>query len=343
MPKTITIHDIARRAGVSTATVSHVINHTRWVSKELQESVRTAMEELGYVPNALARGLRARCTNTIGLVVPNSANPFYADVARGIENAVAEQGFNVILCNTERSLEREILATNNLFNQRVAGIIYAGSWVGSHLDHIQTLCKRGTPVVFIDRYTFDLPVGSVIGDNRLGGWMAANHLIRLGHRRIACIAGYPENTPNENRPLGFQQALREAGFSADAAPVVKADFQFEGGYQAAVQLLNAPRRPTAIFACNDLMAIGAMRAAFELGLKVPGDISLVGYDNTSLAQYVNPPLTSVDHLAASLGSMAAAMLLENIHDPQLPVRAEIVPPELVVRQSTAGWREEQTA
>ncbi len=330
-----TISQIAQRAGVSTATVSHVINNTRFVSQTLRQRVQQAVDELGYTPNTLARGLRAAHSATLGLIVPNIANPFFAEMARSIQKSVSGEGYSVIIASSDRNLENEISATRALLARQVDGIIFASSWGSAEVQHIQAALAQGVAVVFFDRHTVNLPVDCVGGDNLAGGMIAGKYLLGLGHRRLACIAGIPEHTPNAARALGFLQAAQAVGIPSIKVQLLRADFNLEGGYQAALKLLAASTKPTGLFACNDLMAIGALRAALALGLQVPGDLSIVGYDNLELAQFASPPLTTIDHHAGLIGQVAAEFVLSRILNPDLPPRNEKIELRLLVRQSTA--------
>jgi len=331
-----TMRDVAERAGVSVTSVSHVINETRPVSYEVRERVLAAMEELGYQPNLLARSLRSGKTHTIGTIVPDSADPFFAEVARGIEDTAFENGYSLILCNSDRNLGKEAFYTNVLVEKRVDGILFLAAGVST--ERILDLQRRGMPVVVVDRELPAANVDSVVTDNAGGGWSATRHLIDLGHRRIGHIAGPSDLRLSEYRSTGYCKALlEEAGITADENLVVRGDFDFESGHRAARQLLANDQRPTAIFACNDIMAIGAICAAAQLDLRVPEDLSVVGYDDIPLASYSNPPLTTVAQPIYDMGVVAASMLLERLHDPGGPARQLVLDVELQIRQSTAAW------
>lgn len=329
----MTMRDVAERAGVSVTTVSHVVNETRPVSDELRERVLAAMDELGYQPNRLARSLRRRETHTIGMIVPDSANPFFAEVARGIEDTSFEQGYNVILCNSDGDLAKELLYTNVLAEKQVDGILFVAA--GESSEHIRALQVRRMPLVVVDRDIPGVTVDSVLTDNGYGGWLATRHLIDLGHRRIGCITGPSDVTPSAERVTGYWRALSQSGISVDGGLVVRGDFQYAGGYQAVHQLLSMDDPPTAIFACNDLMAIGAISAALKLGRKVPTNLSVVGFDDVRLASFANPPLTTIAQPKYEMGVMAATMLLERMHDRDMPPRRQMLATSLLIRQSTA--------
>ena len=328
--KNATMQDVADLAKVSKTTVSHVINETRPVSEEKRERVQKAMKELGYHPNILARSLRKRETSTIGLIVPNNANPFYAEVSRGVESLSFDEGYNVILCNSDRNLEKEI----------VDGMLFVGAWAGEQTQHLIEISHQGIPLTVVDRFVPDLDIDSVRTDNHLGGWLATSHLIGLGHTRIGCIGGTPKFTPNAERITGYQKALRDAGIRTDDAMIVRTNFQFEGGHKAAQKLLSRKDPPTAIFACNDLMAIGAMRAATDLGYRIPEELSIVGFDDIQMAQFTCPQLTTIAQPMYEMGKRATEMLLERIRETNIPKRERVLEPELVVRQSTLRLNQE---
>lgn len=328
------MRDVAERAGVSVTSVSHVINQTRLVSDDLRERVLTAMNELGYQPNALARSLRRKETYTIGVIMTNSADPFFAEVTRGVEDACFEQGYNIILCNSDSDLDKELFYTNELIKKRVDGILFLAAG-GKSTQHIRTMQQRKTPLVVVDRYIPDLAVDTVLIDNARGGWLATHHLIELGHRRIGCITGPSDLTLSAERVTGYRRALQEAGILVDESLIVKGNFQYETGYQAAQQFLAQPIPPTAIFACNDLMAIGVINAAVKQGWQVPDRLSVIGFDDIRMAAYINPLLTTVAQPKYEMGSIATTMLLERIHNQEMAPRQKLLDTQLVVRESTA--------
>jgi LacI family transcriptional regulator len=328
------MRDVAERASVSVTTVSHVVNKTRPVSDELRQRVLTAMDELGYQPNLLARSLRRGHTHTIGMIVPDSTNPFFAEVARGVEDTSFKQGYSVILCNSDGDLDKEVFYANVLAERRVDGILFVAAGIST--EQIRDLQARRMPVVVVDREIPDVAVDSVLADNARGGKSATRYLIDLGHRRIGCIVGPSDVTPSAERITGYRQALDEGGIPVDEALIVKGDFQYESGYQAACQLLAMDDPPTAIFACNDLMAVGAISAAAEVGRRVPAELSVVGFDDVSLASFANPPLTTILQPKHEMGVIAATMLLERMHEPEMPPRRRMLDTSLLVRRSTAA-------
>lgn len=306
----VTIKDIAEHAGVSIATVSYVINESRPVSPELTERVLNAVEELGYSPNEIARSLRLKQTNTIGLLIPDNSNPFFSEIAKGVEDAGFESGYNVILCNSNWKIEREIAYLELLRSRRVDGVIYHTT--ATDIDQIIPLVERGIPVVVLFREVQDLRVDSIRIDNHHAGYIATRHLIELGHRQIACVKPASDERPSGLRVEGFKDALKESGVDWQESLIVSGDNRIEGGMTAAGLLLESGGEFTALFAGNDAMAIGAMRAFREKGILVPGDISIVGVDDIQLASFTEPPLTTVAQPKYDAGRLAVELLLKRL-------------------------------
>ena len=332
-----TIREVAQKARVSYATVSHVINNTRFVSEDTRERVQLAMTELNFRPNAVARSLRSGRTNTIGLILPDSSNPYFAEIGCAIEEEAFKNGYSIILCNMELDPDKENLYIDVLLKKQVDGIIFVAT--GDQLNLLDLLKSQNIPVVMIDRHLPDVEVDTITTDNQLGGYLATRHLLDLGHRCIACITGPSTNiTPSRGRLTGYKQALEEAGIPYDEAIVRLGDFHARTGMEITEQLLNQPSAPTAIFACNDLMALGALRAANKVGLKVPEDLSIVGFDNIDLTNFFNPPLTTISQEQFHLGIWATQTLVRRITDKNLPYLKDILPTRLIVRESSAPAR-----
>jgi LacI family transcriptional regulator len=327
-----TIREVADKAGVSLTTVSHVINNTRFVAEETRQRVLTAMQELHYRPNALARSLRRGKTNTLGLILPDSANPFFAEVAHSIEDAAFQLGYSVILCNTEGDSKKEFFYVDVLSKKQVDGIIFMAS--GDQADSLDFIISQNLPVVVVDRDLPNVVADAVLTNNCQGGYQATHHLLDLGHRRIAIIAGPSNLTPSAERVTGYREALKDYGITPDERLVLRGDYHPESGFQSATFLFNLPEPPTAIFACNDLMALGVLRAAATFGRRVPQDLSVVGFDNIELSNYSHPPLTSVTQRKDEIGFQAATILVRRIVDKTSPPARLILPTELVVRLST---------
>ena len=327
----VTMKDVARRAGVSVTTVSHVINETRFVSEELRARVYQAMRELNYRPNAIARSLRRKRTHTIGMIVPDISYPFLAEVARGVEDRGFELGYNVILCDSDGDLKREGDYIELLLERKVDGIVFVAA--GESSGHVQALIEQGVPLVVCDRELPGVEVDTVIADDVESGHRATEHLIGLGHRRIGCIAGPEGLCISDKRLEGYRQALEEQGLPFREELVVHANFRCLGGYEAMGTLLSLDQPPTAVFACNDLMAVGAICAASQRRLRIPQDMAIIGCDDIALASFTNPSLSTVAQPKREMGAMAVEMLVERIQEEDKPPAKRVLPVELVIRDS----------
>jgi LacI family transcriptional regulator len=313
--------------------VSHVINGTRYVSDELRARVLAAIDELNYQPSNVARSLRRQETHTIGMVIPDNCNPFFAEVARGIEDASFEQGYNVILCNSEGNMQKELSYLGLLIAKRVDGIVLVPTGATQAQAIMDTLASQETTIVIVDREIPGLEVDVLTSDSRQGGYQATRYLLELGHRRIACIAGPSPMTPSAGRVAGYRMALAEAGVSVDEQLILSGDFQSQSGHTLMQTLLKLAERPTAVFASNDMMAIGAICAIHQAGLRVPEDISVVGFDDIALASFSWPPLTTVAQAKQKMGALAYQMLQRRMQDRDSPPQRELLETELVIRSS----------
>ncbi|MBB6591614.1 LacI family transcriptional regulator [Ralstonia solanacearum] len=336
-----TIKDVAALAGVSFTTVSHVINNTRPVNAETRKRVEEAIRATRYVPSAVARSLKHRTTRTIGVLVPTATNPYFAELARGIEDVCAAAGYSVILCNSDDDPRKQRDYLRVLMEKRIDGLIVSSA--GPDTALIDALSESALPVVMVDRPTEGILADQVQIDHEEGAYLATRHLVELGHRRIACISGPSTLSVTAGRLAGFHRALREAGVPEQSTGVSEGDFTSPGGYRAARELLTTGERPTAIFASNDLMGIGALRAAAELGISVPRELSIIGFDDIELSRYVYPALSTVGQSIRQLGETTASTLLEHLTDnaarhhqpvPEAPRRI-VLPPRLSLRESTA--------
>lgn len=332
--KQVTRDDVAKLAGVSSATVSHVVNNgPRNVSPETRAKVLQAIRELGYKPNAVARNLRRQRTSTLGLIIPDTFNPYFAEVARGIEAVAFENGYIVVLCHSHYNLEREIRYIDVLSEERVAGVI----WVPATYDDMpaKRLLEYQIPLVILDRSIGRRDVLSVVADNFRGGYIATEHLISLGHRRIGCITRPVGLDHSNERIRGYQAALSDHNLPVDESLLVSGGYKFEDGRRAAMELIDCQPPPTALFAYNDIMAIGAMHAAKERGLRIPEHLSIVGFDDIPGAAFTFPPLTSVCQPKLEMGRLSAELLIDSISSQTKIEEAQVkMDVRLVVRQST---------
>lgn len=333
-----TIADVARSAGVSKATVSRVLsgNH-KYLKADTRARVEQAIEQLSYRPSSVARSLTSKRTHTVGVLVADISNPFYPDVFHGIEDSALQQGYNVFLCNTNYDLERGQTYIQSLIDKHVDGIlIMTSSFSEAWLVELE---RSGVPVIVLDWevQSRSAKVSTIGVDFQRGIEAAAGHLLELGHRRFAHVGGPPELQTSKDRRDAFLQALAASGIDPAGVVVVDGNLRIDGGRQAAARLLALEPRPTAVFTANDMTAVGVLRAALALGVKVPEELSIVGLDDIWLAEETDPPLTTVALPRYEIGQLAMRMLFdlldqsnaELIHTVYTRVRTS-----LVIRQST---------
>ncbi|MFA3763060.1 ribose operon transcriptional repressor RbsR [Yersinia sp. 2544 StPb PI] len=330
-----TMKDVARLAGVSTSTVSHVINKNRFVSDPIRDKVLAAIKQLNYAPSALARSLKLNQTRTIGMLVTASSNPFYAEVVRGVERSCYERGYSLILCNTEGDIDRMSRSIETLMQKRVDGLLLMCT--ENHRPSQDILrCYPSLPIIMMDWAPFE-GVNDVIQDNSLlGGEMATSYLIARGYTRIACIAGPQDKTPAKERLEGYRQAMDRAGLPIPSGYEVAGDFEFCGGLVAMKQLLALPEPPEAVFTSNDAMAVGVYQALHQAGLSIPQDMAVIGYDDIEIAQYMTPPLTTIHQPKDSLGELAIDTLIHRLNNPEAEPQVLILTPELIERGSVVS-------
>ncbi|MEO6207023.1 MAG: LacI family DNA-binding transcriptional regulator [Candidatus Limnocylindrales bacterium] len=332
-----TINDVARLADVSTMTVSRVVNNSDYVSAATRARVERAISELGYVPNALARQFRSKRTKTIALVMADITNPFFTTVARGVEDVAGKRGFGVLFCNTDESETREVDYVSMLVQRQVDGVLLVPATSSSR--SLALLGAHRVPVVIVDRRVRSDRVDVVRGDSVAGARTLAQHLIQLGHRRIAILAGRKIVSTSVDRVTGFTRALSAAGIVQEPRLVRYGGYHQSEGYAMALEVLEERPGPTAIFAANNFIAVGAMRAIREAGLHAPDDLSIVGFDDLPPDWSMDPFLTVVAQPAYTFGQRAAELLLERI-DGQAPdgARELVLPGELIVRRSSGPPR-----
>jgi LacI family transcriptional regulator len=329
-----TIKDVAALAGISYTTVSHVLNKTRPVSEPVRLKVEEAIARLDYVPSAVARSLKAKSTATIGLLVANSLNPYFAELARGIEDYCERNNYCVILCNCDDDPDKQRSYLRVLLEKRVDGLVVASA--GGDAGLASGLAGVRTPMVIVDRSLEGIDADLVRIDHEQGAYLATRHLLDLGHRAIACIGGPAITSVAHMRKAGYLRALSEAGLIPNDDWMIESDFSCTGGYEAAGRLLSGDR-PSAIFACNDMMGIGVLRAAAERHIRVPEQLSVIGFDDVQMSRYVYPALTTVGQSILQLGETAAQVLLRRIATPQQAVEQLIVAPSIVLRESTGPY------
>ncbi|MEO6972888.1 MAG: LacI family DNA-binding transcriptional regulator [Rhodoferax sp.] len=328
-----TIKDVALRAGVSVTTVSHVVNGTRHVSAASRERVEQAIRALAYVPSAVARSLKSNTTRTLGMLIPNSSNPYFAEIVRVVEDRCFGAGYTLILCNTDDEPRRQGIYLKVLAERRIDGLVVVSTGDDDSLPTM--LARLNIPIVLLDREIPEQACDLVETAHMQGGLLGTRHLVSLGHQRIACIGGPAGLVPSEQRIAGWRMGLAEAGLDVDADKLLwHGGFTSQGGYEALHAILRTQPLPTAVFVCNDLMAIGALRAAHESAMQVPGALSIVGFDDIELSGFTSPPLTTVAQPKQRMGALAVDMLLERIEGRRSDTRKVVLQPELRVRAST---------
>lgn len=327
-----TIRDVAERAGVSITTVSHVLNRTRKVEPATAARVEAAIDELGYRPNALARSMRRGTTHTVGVIIPDIANPFFGDLARSLEDHMFEAGYSAIICNSDGELDKEARYLEVLQSKQVDGLLLVAASQPS--ERLLKVVQGGTPTIVVDRELGDLPASQVMVANREGGRLAGQHLLDLGHRQIGIIAGPGGLGTSARRLEGFTAALTDAGVALPDDRVMRGDFRAVSGRAAVDAWLRTGDLPTAVFAENDLMAIGALSAAHAAGIDVPGDLSVVGFDGIAFGADVTPPLTTVSQSIEDMAAAAIELLFERLRDSTAEPREVELPVSLTVRGSS---------
>ena len=325
-----TIKHVAARAGVSFTTVSHVLNGTRRVSDAARSRVEAAIAELGYSPSAVARALKTSETHILGVIVPNITNPFFAELTRGIEDACERGGYSVFLCNGDDDPERQGRSIRTLLERRVDGVLLATP-AGKPEALAKPLANLKT--VVIDRAIPGLAADLVRVDHEAGARLAVEHLLELGHRRIACLSGPSGFAVTKARVAGWRKALARAKVTPKDDWLLEGDFSAAGGHALTRKLIERGD-VTAIFASNDLLAIGALRAAAEQGVPVPRKLSVIGFDAIDLGAYTYPGLTTVGYPIREIGELAAGVLIERIAGRGDAGRERVVVPRLVRREST---------
>ncbi len=331
----VTIHDVARAAGVSPATVSRVFNGGR-VTPERAQSVQQAAAELGFAPNRLARSLRKQRSSVIALIIPDIENPFFTSLARGVEDAAQRTSLSVVLCNSDEDTDKERRYLEVALGEQMAGVIVAAA--SQDDTDLGPLIARGVPVVAVDRRPHDAEVDAVRADDQHGGEVATRHLLQAGYRRIACITGPEGASTSEERLAGYRAALQAArggGIAADDAYVRHADFRVEGGRAAMRELLALPEPPDAVFVTNNLMTIGAIDALGEAGRTPPG-VGVLSFGDVPWASLVRPSLTAVELPSYELGRAAADLLLQRMEGSAAPLQTVVLRTRLQIRESTAG-------
>ena len=307
-----TIHDVARRARVSSATVSHVINNSRYVTPQTRRRVLDAIETLQYRQNAVARSLRRNRTGTVGLMISDISNPYFSDLVRGVEDAVydREDNCNLILCNTDENPKKERLSIEMLLEKRVDGLILAP--VGGNFKLLQELVDNEFPLVMVDRFLPEVSADTVVVNNREAAFALTDHLVRLGHRRIAVVMAELAASSIEDRVAGYRDAHDKAGIALDPNLLVHSSSDIDSAQRAGAALLSSKLALSAVFCTNNFMTLGMVRALNQLGMRCPEDVAIVGFDDFHLADAFRPPLTVAAQPAYKIGQEAAKLLFNRV-------------------------------
>ncbi|WP_019243324.1 MULTISPECIES: LacI family DNA-binding transcriptional regulator [Bacillus] len=326
------IKDVAEKSGVSTATVSHVINGTRYVSEEVSNKVKNAMKELQYVPNPIARSLRSQHSHIIGLIIPvkrasDTANLFFMTIAQGIEATLTKNGYKLILCNSYEDVELEQEHIDMFNAQQVDGLIIAP--VTEDYTHIQ----EQYPIVFIDRKPAAYKGDCVFSNNYQGAYEATDHLIKKGHTKIGFMTGDMNISTGKDRFDGYKQALLDSGIEIQDSYIKFGDVNLETGYQLAKELMEK-KEVSALFVANNILTMGAIRYFQDYHVKIPDEMAIIGFDDYEWSMILNPPLTSVKQPAFEMGQKAAEVMLERIHNPSIEPKCYIMDTNLIIRKTT---------
>lgn len=330
-----TLRDVAELAGVSTSTVSRTLERPAAVAEETQRRVMEAVAACGYTPNISARNLRKMETRLITVMLPDVTNPFFNEIVRGVEQVAREHGYSVLLADTENLPVQETAYGNLLAARQTDGLILLNGRIPSGLLPAEGVPAKTPPIVVACEYVANLDLPTVQIDNIKAAREATEHLLGLGHKRIGFIMGPLWSVLSRDRLHGYRDALLDAGLDYDEALVATGNFSIVSGVAAARQLLSLPNRPTAVFASNDEMAIGTMRAARDQGLRVPDDLSVMGFDDIRFAAFMDPPLTTVSQPGGDIGRNAMQLLLKIMSSSPIERRRILLPTHLELRSSTA--------
>ncbi|MCF7353464.1 substrate-binding domain-containing protein [Vibrio sp. CK2-1] len=332
-----TMKDIARLAQVSTSTVSHVLNKTRFVSEDIEKRVKQAAKELNYAPSALARSLKMKCTKTVGMLVTTSTNPFFGEVLKGVERRCYEKGYNLILCNTEGDSERMKASIDTLLQKRVDGLMLMCSTLeGEEIEIFERYPEL--PVVVMDWGPMEYASDKIQDNSFKGGYLATQYLIDHGHTNIGCVTGPLHRSQASLRFDGFKQALHDNNLTLNENWIAQGNFECDGGYDAYQALKLNGALPSALFVCNDMMALGLINAASQDGIKIPHELSIVGYDDIQLTKYITPSLTTIHQPKHQLGKTAVDTLLSRLESPNAPQQVIQLEPTLIERHSVIKYQ-----
>ncbi|WP_413303858.1 LacI family DNA-binding transcriptional regulator [Bacillus sp. 1P10SD] len=329
--KDATLKEVAQLANVSTATVSNVINNTKHVSEDLKKKVYESMKALNYKPNEIAKSLKVKQSRLIGILISDISNSFISKVVKGIESTLSEKGYNVLLCSTDSDVEKEKEYLEVLMGKRIDGLIISSSGAGNHYDD---LLKAKVPLVFLNRCPEHLPSNMVMTNNIKGAYMATEHLIKHGYKKIAIITGPMQYSTGRDRYIGYKRALEDYAISYHDELVLEGDFTIESGYGLTKEIIESKMKIDAIFISNNSMSLGSYKYIKEQGLKIPQDIALYGFDDPEWADVVDPPLSGITQPAFELGVYAAQKMIDTIQGTCPEIREiKYLDPNMIIRKS----------
>ncbi|VBB06596.1 laci bacterial regulatory protein hth signature [Lucifera butyrica] len=336
-----TIKDVARQAGVSVTTVSRVLNETAPVNEKTKKNVLKVIEELRYSPSMMAQGMRTKKSKTLGIIIPDYINSFYYELFKDLEDAARKHGYNILVTSIGEGTQDKTAYLSDLVNRNVDGLVvctYQGD--KASIEYLLKLAET-LPVVFIDHLNLDKPVNTVYTDGYAGIKKIVQHLYQLGHREMAYITSIPRYKVNNDRYQGFADALREYGLPLRPELVYEGNYHIESGYEAARHFFTAaPVRPTAIVSATDLMAIGAINYLKSMGLKIPEDVAVTGFDDIHMSRWISPPVTTCRQPLAAMAEQAVELFLHRSRHPHAKVKRIIFEGELMIRRSTDPAKEE---
>jgi LacI family transcriptional regulator len=331
----VTIKDVAKIAGVSPATVSRVVGNYGYVSEKNRRRIQAAVQELGYRPNTIARSMVTKSTHTIGFVVTDITNPFFAQLARGVEAVTWQNGYTLILANTDEDLDHE-RAIISAFQEKWVDAFIVVPASSKKTPHLEEIVHNGIPLVLLDRSVEDLPVDKVMVDNENGAFQAVSHLVRLGHRRIGIIMDNLDITTNTERLNGYLRALRELHIKVDDKLIRSCQFTRQSAYQIITKMSQNSDRPTALFTANNFMTLGAIKAIHDAGLEIPRDIALVGFDDLDWSTLGTTQLTAVSQPVSEMGNIAGQRIIARLKGEKTPPMEIRLKTTFIIRDSSGS-------
>jgi DNA-binding LacI/PurR family transcriptional regulator len=331
----VTIKDLARELGIAPSTVSKALKNNPAISEETRNRVNSLAKQLKYKPNAIALSLRSSRTKTLGLVIPEIVHYFFSSVISGIEDLAYDAGYNVMIFQSNESFNREVIGVQALLSSHVEGILISLSKETRNYDHLQNALDLGIPVVMFDRVCKEIETDKVTVDDYQGAYHAVNHLIRIGCRRIAHLSGPPGLDIADLRKSGYLDALRDNHFELDRDLIIYCD-NFKQARIRTKQLMSGTNPPDAFFAVNDDTATGVVKSLHELGIRIPEQVSVIGFSNEDISEVTHPALTTVDQHGYSIGQVSIQLLLDRLmaHGPTLPFIHHVIKTDLILREST---------